>query len=136
MIGPCQEKERSPGVPDPNRCPRRARREQPEAVREALVPALLAGAASHHAGALPGWKSLVEGLFQRGLLKVPPWSAMRRCMYLLVLRLPCTIFQALLCSLLQPSPTQAAGTASADLALAFPGYMLDTADRHCSNCKP
>ncbi|KAK9846418.1 hypothetical protein WJX81_003415 [Elliptochloris bilobata] len=46
------------------------RREQPEAVREALVPALLAGAASHHAGALPGWKSLVEGLFQRGLLKV------------------------------------------------------------------
>ena len=52
-------------------CPGRARREQPEAVREALVPALLAGAASHHAGALPGWKSLVEGLFQRGLLKVP-----------------------------------------------------------------
>ena len=40
-------------------------------MRQALVPALLAGAASHHAGALPGWKSLVEGLFQRGLLKVP-----------------------------------------------------------------
>ncbi len=46
-----------------------ARAEQPEAVREALVPALLGGAASHHAGALPAWKSLVEGLFQRGLLK-------------------------------------------------------------------
>ena len=53
-------------------CYGRGRREQPEAVRQALVPALLAGAASHHAGALPGWKSLVEGLFQRGLLKVPP----------------------------------------------------------------
>ena len=46
-----------------------ARAEQPEAVREVLVPALLGGAASHHAGALPAWKSLVEGLFQRGLLK-------------------------------------------------------------------
>ena len=47
-----------------------SRAEQPEAVREALVPALLGGAASHHAGALPAWKALVEGLFQRGLLKV------------------------------------------------------------------
>ena len=42
------------------------RRDQPEAVREALVPALVRGYASHHAGLLPGFKGLVEGLFQRG----------------------------------------------------------------------
>ncbi|CAG9467871.1 unnamed protein product [Pedinophyceae sp. YPF-701] len=46
------------------------RAEQPEAVREALEDALLAGIASHHAGCLPAWKSLVESLFQQGLLKV------------------------------------------------------------------
>ena len=44
------------------------RLEQPEAVREDLVPALLAGVASHHAGCLPGWKALIEGLFQQGEL--------------------------------------------------------------------
>ena len=32
--------------------------------------ALISGIASHHAGQLPGWKSLVERLFQRGLLKL------------------------------------------------------------------
>ncbi|GLI69984.1 hypothetical protein VaNZ11_014636 [Volvox africanus] len=46
------------------------RADQPEAVREELVPALLSGIASHHAGQLPGWKSLVERLFQRGLLRL------------------------------------------------------------------
>ena len=43
-----------------------ARREQSEAVRETMAAALLAGVASHHAGCLPGWKSLIERLFQRG----------------------------------------------------------------------
>ncbi|KAG2444652.1 hypothetical protein HXX76_001396 [Chlamydomonas incerta] len=46
------------------------RADQPEAVKEELVPALISGIASHHAGQLPGWKSLVERLFQRGLLKL------------------------------------------------------------------
>ncbi|GLC66436.1 hypothetical protein PLESTF_000427200 [Pleodorina starrii] len=46
------------------------RADQPEAVREDLVPALISGIASHHAGQLPGWKSLVERLFQRGLLRL------------------------------------------------------------------
>jgi hypothetical protein len=32
------------------------------------VAPLLAGVASHHAGCLPAWKTLVEGLFQRGKL--------------------------------------------------------------------
>lgn len=42
----------------------------PDAMRpEAVIP-LLMGIASHHAGLLPGWKGLVENLFQRGLLKV------------------------------------------------------------------
>ena len=40
--------------------------EQPEAVKSAAVDALLRGAAAHHAGCLPGWKSLIERLFQRG----------------------------------------------------------------------
>lgn len=35
-----------------------------------LRAALLAGIASHHAGQLPGWKALVERLFQRGLLRL------------------------------------------------------------------
>lgn len=39
--------------------------DQPEAVREELVPALVRGVASHHAGHLPGWKALVEKLFQK-----------------------------------------------------------------------
>jgi len=46
------------------------RAEQPEAVKHALVPALLAGIASHHAGCLPAWKSLIEKLFQQGVLKL------------------------------------------------------------------
>ncbi|EFJ43524.1 hypothetical protein VOLCADRAFT_119055 [Volvox carteri f. nagariensis] len=37
------------------------RADQPEAVREELVPALISGIASHHAGQLPGWKSLMAG---------------------------------------------------------------------------
>ena len=46
------------------------RADQPEAVREKLVPALLHGMASHHAGHLPGWKCMIENLFQRGLIKI------------------------------------------------------------------
>lgn len=46
------------------------RQEQPEAVKAPAVGALLRGAAAHHAGCLPGWKGLIEKLFQRGLLKV------------------------------------------------------------------
>jgi superfamily II RNA helicase len=43
----------------------------PEAVREGgHAEALLRGIASHHAGVLPAWKELVEGLFQQGLIKV------------------------------------------------------------------
>ena len=45
-------------------------RDQPEAVRAEMVPALRAGIASHHAGCLPGWKQLVERLFQNGCLDV------------------------------------------------------------------
>ena len=39
-------------------------------MRTALVPALLNGVSSHHAGQLPGWKSMVERLFQRGVIKI------------------------------------------------------------------
>jgi superfamily II RNA helicase len=46
------------------------REEQPDAIREKFVSALLRGIAVHHAGCLPGWKTLVEKLFQQGLLKV------------------------------------------------------------------
>jgi len=43
----------------------------PEAVREGgHAEALLRGIASHHAGVLPAWKELIEGLFQQGLIKV------------------------------------------------------------------
>ena len=42
----------------------------PEAVPPEFVAPLLVGVASHHAGCLPGWKALVERLFQRGLLKL------------------------------------------------------------------
>lgn len=42
------------------------RADQPEAVREPLVSALVKGFASHHAGLLPGWKGIVESLFQQG----------------------------------------------------------------------
>ena len=43
---------------------------QPEAVKESSVAPLMAGVAAHHAGCLPGWKLLIERLFQEGLLKV------------------------------------------------------------------
>ena len=45
-------------------------KENPDAVRRDAIPPLLLGIASHHAGLLPGWKGLVENLFQRNLLKV------------------------------------------------------------------
>jgi len=50
----------------------RVRAAQPECLRQDGngPELLLAGIASHHAGCLPGWKSLVERLFQRGLLKI------------------------------------------------------------------
>ena len=51
---------------------RHCRQEQPEAVKETLVGPLLNGLASHHAGLLPGWKSLVESLFQQGALLASP----------------------------------------------------------------
>ncbi len=42
-----------------------------EAVRDAIhVDALMRGIAAHHAGVLPAWKELIEGLFQAGLVKV------------------------------------------------------------------
>ncbi|WIA36589.1 hypothetical protein OEZ86_007879 [Tetradesmus obliquus] len=44
--------------------------DNPDAVRDKLVPAFLRGIASHHAGCLPAWKSLVERCFQKGLLKL------------------------------------------------------------------
>lgn len=46
------------------------RKEHPDAVRESSVSSLLCGFASHHAGCLPLWKSFVEELFQKGLIKV------------------------------------------------------------------
>ncbi len=42
----------------------------PEAVRDNQLDALYQGIAAHHAGILPAWKSLVEQLFQAGLIKV------------------------------------------------------------------
>ncbi|CAN6448490.1 unnamed protein product [Victoria cruziana] len=42
----------------------------PDAVREISVRGLVQGVAAHHAGCLPLWKSFVEELFQRGLIKV------------------------------------------------------------------
>ncbi|CAK9235184.1 unnamed protein product [Sphagnum troendelagicum] len=42
----------------------------PEALRELGVRPLLRGIAAHHAGCLPTWKSFIEELFQRGLVKV------------------------------------------------------------------
>ena len=46
------------------------RESQPEAVKESSVAPLIAGVAAHHAGCLPGWKLLIERLFQAGMLKV------------------------------------------------------------------
>ena len=42
----------------------------PEALRPEYAEPLLAGVAAHHAGCLPAWKSLVEELFQEGLVKI------------------------------------------------------------------
>jgi superfamily II RNA helicase len=42
----------------------------PDAVRESQLGPLYRGIAAHHAGILPAWKSLVEELFQSGLIKV------------------------------------------------------------------
>ena len=42
----------------------------PDAGRVGQVDALYGGIAAHHAGILPAWKSLVEELFQMGLIKV------------------------------------------------------------------
>ncbi|HEY9817210.1 MAG TPA: DEAD/DEAH box helicase [Candidatus Obscuribacterales bacterium] len=42
----------------------------PDAARVGQVEPLYQGIAAHHAGILPAWKSLVEELFQMGLIKV------------------------------------------------------------------
>ncbi|MGB7086537.1 MAG: DEAD/DEAH box helicase [Phormidesmis sp.] len=42
----------------------------PDAVRANQLEPLYRGVAAHHAGILPAWKSLVEQLFQAGLIKV------------------------------------------------------------------
>ncbi|XP_072981204.1 DExH-box ATP-dependent RNA helicase DExH15 chloroplastic [Typha angustifolia] len=49
---------------------RRFRMQYPDAVREVAVKGILRGVAAHHAGCLPLWKSFIEELFQRGLVKV------------------------------------------------------------------
>jgi superfamily II RNA helicase len=49
---------------------KRFRIRYPDAVRETAVKGLLQGVAAHHAGCLPLWKSFIEDLFQRGLVKV------------------------------------------------------------------
>lgn len=49
---------------------KRFRIKYPDAVRETAVKGLLQGVAAHHAGCLPLWKSFIEELFQRGLVKV------------------------------------------------------------------
>ncbi|GAB2297281.1 DExH-box ATP-dependent RNA helicase DExH15 chloroplastic [Dionaea muscipula] len=49
---------------------KRLRIQYPDAVREPAVKGLLQGVAAHHAGCLPIWKSFIEELFHRGLLKV------------------------------------------------------------------
>lgn len=57
------------------------REEQPEAVREDMVQALISGIASHHAGCLPGWKALVEELYQQGLRFAPTSPSKKLCAY-------------------------------------------------------
>lgn len=44
--------------------------ENPYLVKNKHIEYILNGVASHHAGLLPGWKVLVEKLFQKGLIKV------------------------------------------------------------------
>ncbi len=45
-------------------------RRNPDAIRANQLDPLYKGIAAHHAGILPAWKSLVEQLFQAGLIKV------------------------------------------------------------------
>ncbi|KAL9275317.1 DExH-box ATP-dependent RNA helicase DExH15 chloroplastic-like protein, partial [Drosera capensis] len=49
---------------------KRFRIQFPDAVRESAVIGILNGVAAHHAGCLPIWKSFIEELFQKGLVKV------------------------------------------------------------------
>lgn len=49
---------------------KRFRIKYPDAVRESSVKGILRGVAAHHAGCLPLWKSFIEELFQKGLVKV------------------------------------------------------------------
>ncbi|KAI4383551.1 hypothetical protein MLD38_009377 [Melastoma candidum] len=49
---------------------KRFRLQYPDAVRETALKGLMNGVAAHHAGCLPLWKSFIEELFQRGLIKV------------------------------------------------------------------
>ncbi|KAI3824944.1 hypothetical protein L1987_06417 [Smallanthus sonchifolius] len=49
---------------------KRFRIKYPDAVRESAVKGILRGVAAHHAGCLPLWKSFIEELFQKGLVKV------------------------------------------------------------------
>lgn len=44
--------------------------ENPHLYKNKHIEYLMLGVASHHAGLLPGWKVLVEKLFQKGLIKV------------------------------------------------------------------
>src|SRR5574344_2697370 len=44
--------------------------EKPYLNNNKQIDYILNGVASHHAGLLPGWKVLVEKLFQKGLIKV------------------------------------------------------------------
>ncbi|KAM6563046.1 hypothetical protein CsatB_023044 [Cannabis sativa] len=49
---------------------KRFRIQYPDAIRQTAVKGLRQGVAAHHAGCLPLWKSFIEELFQRGLVKV------------------------------------------------------------------
>ncbi|KAK4376775.1 hypothetical protein RND71_003071 [Anisodus tanguticus] len=49
---------------------KRFRIQYPDAVRVSAVKGLRRGVAAHHAGCLPLWKSFIEELFQRDLVKV------------------------------------------------------------------
>ncbi|QDZ19996.1 DExH-box ATP-dependent RNA helicase [Chloropicon primus] len=44
--------------------------DHPESVKDDLVKPFLCGIASHHAGLLPAWKTLVEQAFRKGLIKL------------------------------------------------------------------
>ncbi|XP_057948536.1 DExH-box ATP-dependent RNA helicase DExH15 chloroplastic isoform X2 [Malania oleifera] len=49
---------------------KRFRIQYPDAVRDSALKSLLQGVAAHHAGCLPLWKSFIEELFQKGLVKI------------------------------------------------------------------